>query len=143
MKILIFGLPGSGKSTLAQPLANLLGGVHLNADHIRERYNDWDFTPEGRFRQALRMRHLADGVSLAGKIAVADFIAPTMETRKAFDADYTIWMDTLKESKYEDTNKIFERPYGYEVDYHVSKWFDDTHAQLVEVIGSYMERNNV
>ena len=69
--VLIFGLPGSGKTTLAKPFAELIGGVHLNADEVRERYNDWDFTQEGRMRQAQRMRYLADGVASAGKIAVA------------------------------------------------------------------------
>ena len=71
-KILILGLPGSGKTTLARPFAELIGGVHLNADDIRSKYNDWDFTLKGRLRQAQRMRYLADGVVLAGKIAVAD-----------------------------------------------------------------------
>ena len=71
MKILIMGLPGSGKSTLAEPFARLINGVWLNADQIREEYNDWDFSPEGRMRQSLRMRYLADGVVRAGKIAVA------------------------------------------------------------------------
>ena len=77
MKILIFGLPGSGKTTLAKPFADLIGGVHINADAVRERYSDWDFSREGRVRQAQRMRHLADGVVMAGKIAVADFVCPT------------------------------------------------------------------
>lgn len=75
MKILIFGLPGSRKTTLAKPFAELIGGIHINADVVRKKYDDWDFTPEGRIRQAQRMRHLADGVVLAGKIAVADFIS--------------------------------------------------------------------
>jgi predicted kinase len=81
MKILIFGLPGSGKTTLAKPFAELLGGVHINADEVRERYNDWDFTPEGRMRQAQRMRHLSDGVVMAGKIAITDFVCPTTRIR--------------------------------------------------------------
>jgi adenylylsulfate kinase len=55
-KILLFGLPGSGKSTLAEQLAKLLNGVWLNADEIRKEYNDWDFSMEGRIRQANRMR---------------------------------------------------------------------------------------
>ena len=71
MKILIFGLPGSGKTTLAKPFAELIGGIHINADVVRTSYDDWDFSPEGRIRQAQRMRHLADGVVMAGKIAVA------------------------------------------------------------------------
>lgn len=140
MKILIFGLPGSGKSTLAEPFAKLIGGVWLNADAIRKEYNDWDFTLEGRMRQAQRMRHLADGVVRAGKIAVADFVCPTEQARQAFEPDFTIWMDTIKEGRYEDTNKVFETPARY--DYHVSEWFSDTHKQLAQVVQIFIEYGN-
>jgi adenylylsulfate kinase len=138
MKILICGLPGSGKSTLAKPLAELLGGVWINADEIRKTYNDWDFSLEGRHRQAQRMRYLADGVELAGKIAVADFVCPTEATRAHFGADYTVWMDTIDESRYSDTNTIFEPPVN--VDYHVEKWFDDTDKQLMKVVTNYIQK---
>lgn len=141
MKILIFGLPGSGKTTLAKPFADLIGGVHINADAVREQYDDWDFTPEGRMRQANRMRHLSDGVVMAGKIAVTDFVCPTEEARQAFDPDFTVWMDTIKEGRFDDTNKIFQAP--PKCDYHVATWFDDTHAQLLQVVQRWMERNNV
>jgi len=141
MKILIFGLPGSGKTTLAKPFSELIGGVHINADVVRERYDDWDFSPEGRMRQAQRMKHLSDGVVLAGKIAVADFICPTENARREFNPDFTIWMDTIKEGRYEDTNALFERP--AKVNYHVANWFNDTHAQLLEVVQTWMERNHV
>ena len=80
-KILIFGLPGSGKSTLAKPFATLIGGIWINADAVREEYNDWDFTSEGRMRQAQRMKYLSDGVVKAGKIAIADFVCPTEAAR--------------------------------------------------------------
>ena len=139
MKILIFGLPGSGKSTLAKPFADLIGGVHINADAVRTQYDDWDFTPEGRIRQAQRMRHLADGVVMAGKIAVADFVCPTYITRSEFNADYTVWMDTIKEGRFEDTNTLFEKP--DDVDYHVEKWFDNAHEQLMPVVKRWMEIN--
>ena len=105
MKILIFGLPGSGKSTLAEPFANLLGGVWLNADAVRKEYDDWDFSPEGRMRQAMRMKFLADGVVKAGKIAIADFVCPTEAARAEFAPDFTVWMDTIKEGRFEDTIK--------------------------------------
>ena len=141
MKILIFGLPGSGKTTLAKPFAKLIGGVHINADEVREKYSDWDFTPEGRTRQAQRMRHLADGVVMAGKIAIADFVCPTDQTRIEFAPNYTIWMDTIKKGRFEDTNAMFQSPNS--VDYHVAEWFDDTHAQLMPVVKRWMEKKNV
>ena len=118
MKILIFGLPGSGKSTLAKPFADLIGGVHINADAIRTEYNDWDFSLEGRNRQASRMKYLADGVVKAGKIAVADFVCPTPEARALFPADFIIWVDTIKKGRFEDTNKMFIKPDKF--DYHVT-----------------------
>ena len=141
MKILIFGLPGSGKTTLAKPFAELVGGVHINADAVRTSYDDWDFTKAGRVRQAQRMRHLADGVVMAGKIAVADFVCPTYITRLEFNAAYTVWMDTIQEGRFEETNTLSEKP--DDVDYHIEKWFDDAHQQLMPVVQRWMEIKNV
>ena len=100
MKILIFGLPGSGKTTLATPLARQLGAVHINADEVRTKYDDWDFSLEGRMRQANRMKHLSDGVVMAGKIAVTDFVCPTEAARKAFNPESKYLPDS-KVSKYD------------------------------------------
>ena len=138
MKILICGLPGSGKSTLAEPFAKLINGIWINADQVRKHYDDWDFTLEGRMRQALRMKYLSDGVVRAGKTAIADFVCPTDNARREFCADYTVWMDTIEEGRFKDTNAMFEKPAT--CDYHVKKWFTDTPHQLMEVVQNYMLR---
>ena len=85
------------------------------------------------------MKHLADNIVMAGKVAIADFVCPTEKARQEFNPDYTVWMDTIKEGRFEDTNAMFEKP-NYKVDYHVSKWFDDTHTQLAQVIIERIER---
>ena len=113
MKILIMGLPGSGKTTLARMIAPRLNAVWLNADEIRKQADDWDFSPEGRKRQSLRMWTLAEEAVEKNRTVVADFICPTKETREQFNADYVVWMDTIKECRFEDTNKMFEEPTEY------------------------------
>ena len=110
MKILIMGLPGSGKTTLAKLLVPMFNAVWLNADEVRKEADDWDFTSEGRIRQANRMKTLAQEAVDANRVVVADFICPTESTRQDFGADYTIWMDTIKEGRFDDTNKMFEEP---------------------------------
>jgi hypothetical protein len=113
-KILVMGLPGSGKSYLADKLTNILGAEWLNADRVREAANDWDFSPEGRTRQAERMKHLAQEGLDRGKHVIADFVCPTPKTREDFGADYTVWVDTIKEGRFEDTNKMFVPPEEYD-----------------------------
>jgi adenylylsulfate kinase len=143
-KILIMGLPGSGKTTLAIALKKYLelhGKISydraliepinytkcvvnwFNADDIRRKYNDWDFSNEGRIRQSLRMFQFS--MESGGDYVICDFVAPLVEMRNNFKADWTIWVDTIKESKYEDTNKVFVEPEIYDfrvIEKNAEKW---------------------
>ena len=116
--ILIMGLPGAGKTTLANELAKLIECKRLNADEIRKTANDWDFSEEGRKRQAKRMSNEALKIKKEGNNVVADFICPTPEARELFPADYIIWVDTIKEGRFEDTNQMFVKPEKY--NFHVT-----------------------
>ena len=112
------GLPGAGKTTLANELAKLIESKRLNADEIRKEANDWDFSEEGRKRQAKRMSDAALKLKSEGNNVIADFICPTPEARKLFPADYIIWVDTIKEGRFEDTNKMFVKPEKF--NFHVT-----------------------
>ena len=109
-KILIMGLPGAGKTTLASKLVPLINAKWLNADEVRKKANDWDFSDEGRKRQAKRMSDFAEKYKTQGHYVVADFVCPTPETRKEFKPDYIVWVDTIKKGRFEDTNKVFIPP---------------------------------
>ena len=116
--ILIMGLPGAGKTTLANELAPLLNAKRLNADEVRKEANDWDFSEEGRTRQSMRMANLAKKLKKDQSYVVADFICPTPEARSLFPADYIIWVDTIEEGRFDDTNKMFVKPEKF--DCHVT-----------------------
>ena len=116
--ILIMGLPGSGKTTLANEFGPMLNAKRLNADEVRKEANDWDFSEEGRKRQAKRMADFATKLKSEGNYVVADFICPTPEARSLFPADFVIWVDTIKEGRFDDTNQMFVKPEKY--DFHVT-----------------------
>jgi len=150
-RILIMGLPGAGKTYLAQALKKYLetngdlmkinpqrvltyegipgpgfmkvGVDWFNADDIRKKYNDWDFSNAGRIRQSLRMFQFA--VECTGEFVICDFVAPLVEMRNNFKADWTVWVDTIKEGRYEDTNKAFIPPEQYDfrvTEQNCEKW---------------------
>jgi len=138
-RILIMGLPGAGKTTLAKQLQTQLesAGKHvgwLNADEIREQYNDWDFSESGRIRQAKRMRELADKLT-AYDYMIADFVAPLVEMRNVYKADWTVWVDTIREGRYADTNAMFVEPEVYDFrvpEQNAEKWADFIKEHIID-----------
>ena len=112
-KILIIGLPGSGKTTLAIKLKKIIKADWINADNIRKKYKDWDFSKSGILRQASRMRDLAK--KSKKKYVVADFVCPYEKGRKIFKPNYLIWMDTIKKGRYPTFDKIFQKPKNYDL----------------------------
>jgi adenylylsulfate kinase len=120
------GLPGSGKTTMAQRLLDDLSAAGLqakwyNADNVRTAENDWDFSEDGRQRQAKRMRTLADDSEAYGfKYIICDFVCPTQNLRNIFEPDLIIWMDTIASGRFADTNRVFESPVKY--DYRITEF---------------------
>ena len=119
MKILIMGLPGTGKTWLGERLGKHFNIPYWDADDIRRIYNDWNFSSLGREKQALRMRKLAE----IDPISISGFVCPLPGYRRHFFPDKVIWMDTIKESEYEDTNKLFQPPTKFDV--RITKWIDE------------------
>ena len=150
-KILVMGLPGAGKTTFAEKLKAYLESNSeffspafelttnkpivkwLNADDVRKKYNDWDFSHEGRVRQSIRMRELAD--SFMNDFVIADFVAPLPEMRHNFKADWVIWIDTIEKGRFEDTNKMFIPPDLYDfriTEQNAEKWAEFVGSHIIE-----------
>lgn len=124
MIVQIIGLPGSGKTTLATALSDRINAVHLNADYVRSTINsDLGFTIEDRIEHARRMGEMSKMLSGQGLNVVVDFICPTDETRQAFGKpDILIWMNTIEEGRFEDTNKMFVHPSEYDIAFISHEW---------------------
>ena len=159
-RILIMGLPGAGKTFLATALKKFLEtnstirhmpmsrAINMemtpsaysctvdwfNADEIRKRYNDWDFSNEGRIRQSIRMADFA--LSCTSDYVICDFVAPLVEMRNNFKADWCIWVDTIAAGRFEDTNRAFVEPEVY--DFRVTEQDADKWA---EFIGNHILEN--
>ena len=152
-RILIMGLPGAGKTYFAERLkayleqhsdlyhtnaenisASRAQVKWINADDVRKKYNDWDFSHEGRIRQSLRMRELAD--SFLNDFVIVDFVAPLPEMRNNFKADWTIWIDTIEKGRFEDTNKVFTPPEVY--DFRIT---EQAAEKWAEFVGSHILEN--
>jgi len=153
-KILIMGLPGSGKTTLAEALKKYLeenGTMDMssaemlpmtglnarvkwfNADEVRKKYNDWDFSDAGRIRQSLRMAQFA--LESGSDYVICDFVAPLVEMRNNFKADWAIWMDTIEKGRFEDTNKAFIQPEVYDfriTEQNAEKWAEFIGNHIIE-----------
>ena len=78
------------------------------------------------------MKALADFEKKNGRRVICDFICPTKESRKIFNADYCIWMDTIKESNYKDTDKIFEEPEKFNL--KISSWDQYSPSKVASLI---------
>ena len=130
------GLPGAGKTTLAQALRDLLQDNNktvewFNADLVRQAYNDWDFSDEGRIRQSVRMRELADKINR--DYVICDFVCPLPVMRDNFSADFVVWVDTIEQGRYEDTNQAFVTPDKYNIkvtEQDAEKWAKVIYEQI-------------
>ena len=147
------GLPGSGKTFLAAALKKFIetnsSTRHMpmsrainmekipnsykctvewfNADDVRKQYNDWDFSKEGRIRQSLRMAEFA--LKTTADFVICDFVAPLVEMRNNYKADWTIWVDTIDAGRFEDTNKAFIPPAQY--DFRITEQDADKWAEFI------------
>ena len=117
MIILIFGLPGAGKTALAKEICRRTDAIHLNADSIRDDLSsDLGFSEGDRVEQARRIGAMARLLSAQNRLIIADFVSPTAESRRAFgDADVIVWVDRIKEGRFDDTNRLWQAPDAFDV----------------------------
>jgi adenylate kinase family enzyme len=142
MIVLFMGLPGAGKTSIAGAVSDRVNGLHINADEVRNGLNkDLGFTPEDRVEQARRMGELARLMERKqDRPVIVDFVCPTEETRKAFgEADIVVWVDTLKEGRFEDTNKLWEDPehYDHRIEVTGDDYLDSLPTRAITVVRKF------
>ena len=137
MIIQVIGLPGSGKTTFSKELSERINAIHLNADEVRKDLNfDLGFTKEDRIEQARRMGALSRLLSNQDQIVIADFVCPTFETRKAFKKpDILVWVDRIKESRFEDTNNMWESPLYWDMKIEFGSTVEDSVYEFIDLFG--------
>lgn len=130
--ILVCGLPGSGKTYFSERLKAALGdcAVHINGDDIRKAHNDWDFSEEGRLRQAKRMKAVADAGKENGMHVILDFVCPKKEYRDLIKPDILVWANRTPVRDFPDTTAMFQPPADYDYELH-----DDVDVEwIVELV---------
>lgn len=134
-KVLVFGLPGSGKTTFAKKLVTtVLDSKHINADEVRKTFNDWDFSRQGRIQQAHRMHMLCETNKAA--LIVCDFVCPFQNIRDELFGSYIrVYMNTIRSSRFADTNSIFEQPTSFDFEITDYNEIDLYVKKIIELIG--------
>lgn len=134
MIIQIIGLPGSGKTTLAKALKERINAIHLNADEVRADINsDLGFSEAEREEQSRRLGAMARLLSNQGYDVIVDFVCPTEETRLVFGKpDILVWMNTIKQGRFLDTNKLWQDPELYDTSFDEFVSVDDMVEDLLE-----------
>ena len=115
----IIGANGAGKSTFLKTISgqipSISGEIQIDGMNINGIAND----------ELPKIISFVSPKMTDVDYVICDFVAPLVEMRNNFKADWTIWVDTIKEGRYEDTNKAFVPPEVYDfrvTEQNCEKW---------------------